>query len=251
MGIAYNTKVVTNGLALYIDAANTKSYPGSGTTWFDLKGTNNFTLVNPTYYNYDSANNGSFDFNRTLPPDAEDAAYAQTTTSGSLSALTYLDNDHTTEVWCKINNRAPTSYDATETGNALFVFEGFHAMFYYNASSTIYLVWGDNGAGGWSNNGASFSDTTVGIWQQLVCVREDTNLKLYLNGVLKNTTSITRDTSSTPTTNNLRVSSARSSSGTYSWNADVNFSIAKMYTRALSQDEILQNFEAHRGRYGL
>lgn len=38
MGVAYNTSVVRNGLMLYIDAANTKSYPRSGTAVTDLSG---------------------------------------------------------------------------------------------------------------------------------------------------------------------------------------------------------------------
>lgn len=36
MGIAYNPKIVTDGLTLCLDAGNSKSYPGSGTTWSDL-----------------------------------------------------------------------------------------------------------------------------------------------------------------------------------------------------------------------
>ena len=58
MGISYNPKIVTNGLVLCLDAANAKSYPGSGTAWTDLSGLGNTgTLTNgPTY---SSANNGS------------------------------------------------------------------------------------------------------------------------------------------------------------------------------------------------
>ena len=57
MGIAYNPRTITDGLVLCLDAANTKSYPGSGTTWTDLSGNGyNGTLVNgPTY---SSANGG-------------------------------------------------------------------------------------------------------------------------------------------------------------------------------------------------
>lgn len=45
MSTQYSPKVVTNGLSLYLDASNPKSYPGTGTTWFDLSGNNrNFTL---------------------------------------------------------------------------------------------------------------------------------------------------------------------------------------------------------------
>ena len=44
-------KIVNDGLVLYLDAANSKSYSGTGTTWTDLSGNlNNATLVNgPTY----------------------------------------------------------------------------------------------------------------------------------------------------------------------------------------------------------
>ena len=61
MGVAYNSRIVTDGLALCLDAANSKSYPGSGSTWTDLSGNgNNATLTNgPTY---SSANGGSIVF---------------------------------------------------------------------------------------------------------------------------------------------------------------------------------------------
>ena len=52
--------IVTDGLVLYLDAANVKSYPGSGTVWRDIVGTNNGTLINgPTF---DSGNGGSIVF---------------------------------------------------------------------------------------------------------------------------------------------------------------------------------------------
>jgi hypothetical protein len=42
---------VTNGLVLSLDAANVKSYPGSGTTWYDLSGNSkNATGVNTPVY---------------------------------------------------------------------------------------------------------------------------------------------------------------------------------------------------------
>ena len=45
MATQYSPKIVTDGLVLMLDAANPKSYPGSGTTWYDLSGNNfDFTL---------------------------------------------------------------------------------------------------------------------------------------------------------------------------------------------------------------
>ena len=61
MGFFRGPKIVTDGLVLALDAANTKSYPGSGTTWYDLSGNgNNGTLVNGV--GYSGADNGSLVF---------------------------------------------------------------------------------------------------------------------------------------------------------------------------------------------
>jgi hypothetical protein len=50
MSLQHSPKIVTNGLVLALDAANTKSYPGSGTVWTDLSGNNNnFTLTATTF----------------------------------------------------------------------------------------------------------------------------------------------------------------------------------------------------------
>lgn len=61
MGIFRGPNIVTDGLVLYLDAANTKSYPGSGTVWYDLSGnSNNGILTNSPTFN--SNNNGNFIF---------------------------------------------------------------------------------------------------------------------------------------------------------------------------------------------
>lgn len=62
MGVYYNTEIPNEGLLLYVDAANKRSYPGSGTTWYDLSGNSrNGTLTgSPTW---SSNNGGIFQFN--------------------------------------------------------------------------------------------------------------------------------------------------------------------------------------------
>ena len=61
MAFIHSPKLVTNGLVLCLDAANKLSYPGSGTTWYDLSGNaNNGTLTNGPTFN--SANSGSIVF---------------------------------------------------------------------------------------------------------------------------------------------------------------------------------------------
>ena len=51
MAIAYNTSIVRNGLVVHLDAANTKSYPGSGTVWYDLSGLGRNLIIygSPTF----------------------------------------------------------------------------------------------------------------------------------------------------------------------------------------------------------
>lgn len=60
MSYGYGKSIVTDGLVFYVDAGNSSSYPGSGTTWTDLIGSNNGTLTNGPAFN--SANAGNIDF---------------------------------------------------------------------------------------------------------------------------------------------------------------------------------------------
>jgi hypothetical protein len=61
MAFNYSPKIITDGLVLYLDAANTRSYPTNGTIWSDLsRNNNNGTLINGPTFN--SANGGSIVF---------------------------------------------------------------------------------------------------------------------------------------------------------------------------------------------
>ena len=64
MGLAHSPSIVTDGLKVCFDAANPKSYPGSGTTWYDLSGNDNHgTLLNSPTFNSDKG--GCFVFDGT------------------------------------------------------------------------------------------------------------------------------------------------------------------------------------------
>ena len=64
MSFSYSPKIITDGLVLYLDAANPYSYVSGSTVWNDIsRGGNNGTLINgPTF---SSANNGSIVFDGT------------------------------------------------------------------------------------------------------------------------------------------------------------------------------------------
>tara|TARA_B100001989_G_scaffold225975_1_gene181324 strand:+ start:2271 stop:2888 length:618 start_codon:yes stop_codon:yes gene_type:complete len=76
MALAHSPRIVRDGLVLYFDAANTKSYPGSGTTWYDLSGNERHgTLINePTFQSH---NLGCFQFDGTNDRVSFDSTYAK------------------------------------------------------------------------------------------------------------------------------------------------------------------------------
>ena len=255
MSIGYGPRVVTDGLVLALDIGDVNSYPGSGTTVNDLVGSTNFTLVNSSYYTYDGTSM-SLDIDKTLSPATETGGYLDVTTSGDLTALNYLHNDHTTEIWFKADDRDP--YGSPETQSALVIFRGFHSGWYFSPSAYSYTIWGNDGTNAQVDTWG-FSDTTEGVWNQLVFVRDGSTVRLYKNAVEKTTDTINASllaaNVSTPTTNNLRVGAAHGSSvsvgSNFNWFSDITFSNLRMYKKALTASEIQQNFNALRGRFGI
>lgn len=215
--------------------------------------TNNFSLSVPGYYDFTISNSGAIDFNRTLPPTAETGGYAQISpTSGSLAASTYLLNDHTTEIWFKVDNRNSTGYTPpanAENNSALVVYQGFHSMWYYNTTQYAYSIWG-NGTIPYT---LLLPDTTTGVWNQLVAVRSGTTLTLYKNGVSQVSGTITSDGIGAVSNsfNVIRIAMANDAINEYSWLADLNFGLLRMYGRGLTASEVQQNFNATRGRFSI
>jgi len=259
MATNYNPRIVTDGLVLALDAGNAKSYPGSGTNVNDLVGSTNFTLLNPSYYSYDGTSM-SLDIDRTNYPTAETGGYIEKVgTTGGLTALNYLHNDHTTEIWFKADDRDP--YDPlntsgeNETNSGLVLFNGFHSGWHFSESDYRYTIWGNDGTNNQLNTW-SFDDTEEGVWTQLVAVRNGSNIKLYKNGIEKKSATITASllaaNVSTPSANNIRIGTATGNAPTnYTWWSDITFSNLRMYKKALTALEIQQNFNALRGRFSI
>ncbi len=92
MSLHHSPRIVTDGLVLYLDAANPKSYPGTGTSWYDLSGNgNNGTLVNGI--GYDSNNRGSMVF------DGVD----------DFISINYTNSIETMSIWFNRNSLAANS----------------------------------------------------------------------------------------------------------------------------------------------
>ena len=92
MGLKHHPRVVTNGLVYYLDAANTRSYSGSGNTAYGLFGPNG-TLTNGT--GYTSANSGSFFFDGT---------------DDSIDFSSYTPDANTVSIWVNLKSCFPQKH---------------------------------------------------------------------------------------------------------------------------------------------
>jgi len=228
MGIAYNTSIVRDGLILYLDAANLKSYSGTGTAWKDISSNgNDLTLVNtPTF---SSSNNGTFSFDGV-------SDYA---TTGNLGY-----SSHTISGW--INS----SMSSAGTGADVSVILGNYA----GPQESKYTFIGIEGSGiDWriDNGVASFalikkSAFNTNQWYHVALTyNSSTGLAVaYLDGEIVGTRSSTTGI----VFDSVPFNVAYQTQDHYFQGSVSN---VQVYNRALSAEEMSQNFEAMRGRYGV
>ena len=238
MATNYSPKIVTDGLVLCLDAANPKSYPGSGTTWTDLsKNGNNGTLENGVGYSSDDKGVLTFDgvsdrvnlsgysqwnMFRSVTSDDDDFSISCTvkpTSIGSDQALFSQRHGDRMSLWLMSNGKVTLEMDDTRDyvgtttvleNNIWYVID---VVFYNNTSSSFveYYVNGnfERSETKWDGSG-SVAGTALWIgWQARTTYPENPG---YFAG---------------------------------------NVSNVRVYNRALTADEIQQNYNATRGRYGI
>lgn len=228
MGIAYNTSIVRNGLVLHLDAANTKSYPGSGTTWYDISGKGNHgTLTNGPTYN--SGNLGYLNFDGT-----DD--YVNLT---SASLLPVGTSDRTIVAFV----RTPTSF----TDPYLHVIHWGTAA---QDQSFGLAIFSNGGLNTHPWVGAPSQGTVVTNTDYCLAVSYThlgTLHKFWINGVSQGAgVSRAINTGTTEARVGTRISTP-----TEDWGPNGRIYNVLVYNRSLSNNEIVQNYEAYRGRYGI
>jgi hypothetical protein len=216
MGIDYNNIIVSDGLVLYLDAANTRSYSGSGTSSNSLVGGIGATLVNGV--GFTSSNNGAFTFDGSNDYINFGNSSAVQQSSGTLSA------------WAK----------ASSPGGGyrgIIAKQGAYGLFYTDSVLVAY----DWAADAPRSTGVNIADNT---WKNVVLTYQSgvsNGTRIYINGVSVLTTTITVLNQ----TGNL-FGGAEANAGQY---AACQISLFNMYNRALSATEVLQNYNATKGRY--
>jgi len=224
MGFYRGPNIVTNGLALAVDAGSTRSYPGSGTTTTSLVSSNTGNLTNGVGFSSD--NGGAFVF------DGVDDYIAFDTT------LTFSSANLTSVAWVKLD-----SYPSQNSSIGFSPDSGTTGFRIYSISATSLGVW-TRGTGG----GVTAIATTNGIplneWVQVTFVLNGTNGKLYKNGIQILTGTFTQ----TPNAlSSAPVWLSRYSGGGYY--VDGKTASALLYNRALTASEVLQNYNAQKNRF--
>jgi hypothetical protein len=222
--------IVVDGLVFNVDAANVKSYPGSGTTWRDLsRGDNNGTLVNGPTYN--TANGGSIVF------DGVDDFV------GSFTSLNLLNNI-TVSCWFSfINIPSGTSYrgivgdwDTVNNTRSWLLTK-------FNTNNTISFFLNSTGI---SSNNININSTTLivpNVKYYASGVYNGNTMSIYVNGVLENSTNYS--------SNIFQGTLLRLGNFSNTNFSNSNIYQTSIYNRALSAQEILQNYNTTKTRFGL
>jgi len=228
MAFRYSPKIVTDGLVLYLDAANTKSYVSGSTLWNDLSiGGNNGRLTNgPTFT---SSNGGAIVFDST-----DDMVIVPNNSNLNLCSIT----NWTISVWIKLT-------DNTGAYNCIIAQwpQGADdAWLLAHSNGTVGFVWAP-----FTVSVYMFSSNTplvVGNWTHIVLVKNGSNFTLY-----QNLSIVGSATNSSTKSSNYQIEIGR-----YGGNSNyigAQYSNIIIQHKALSQDEILQNYNATKSRFGL
>jgi len=224
--LAHSPSIILNGLVLCLDAANPKSYPGSGTTWTDLSGAgNNGTLENGVGYN--SANLGSLSFDGVNDYVTVPAGFANFPSGLTIIGIVNFGNASS---WERI----------IDFGNGS---GGNNILLARNATSNTLTFQMFNGSGSFGRCDVANGILNNTIAQYAVTIN-GTNCVMYRNGQILQTFSypylpvnVTR--------NNCYI-------GRSNW-PDAYFENAmytiQIYNRELTAAEVSQNFNATKSRY--
>ena len=228
-GMMGNSGLVTNGLILNLNATNTGSYSGSGSTWYDLSGLgNNGTLYNSP--SYSSLGGGSLVFGGTSTTNVQVPSF----NSDSAKSLSVF-------VWVYQTNLSSFRFILTKRDNS---------------SNDQYEIYTDNNQmsvilfnGGIIASANAITPHNTNTWYYFGFTKSGTNgslLNVYDNGIFKQSANLTADRKTS--SYNLMLGNSQWGVGTYPLLG--NISQVQIYNRVLTASEISKNFNSTKKYYG-
>ena len=237
MALAHSPRIVRDSLILYVDAANPKSYPGSGTTWKDLSGSNHHLTLNngPTF---NSNFGGYLDFDGTNDSaTAEIGNLAGTTKDATMSI--WMDGDYGSSI-----HKGLIGFRQSGEDNGFFILR----LEDTNDQLEMRVA---NSAGTFDVKDATNNVPTVNtrIWCNLCLTYSNSNTLItgYYNGKKLGSTT----TNATAFQSDMKSFSIAKSSHSTGHMSDMKASSAMLYEKCLSSSEVEQNYNALKSRFGL
>lgn len=238
MGFYRGPNIIRDGLVLYLDVANQRSYPGIGTTWNDLSGNgNNGTLINGPIFN--SIGNGNLVFDG-----------SNDYVNINASDTTNIRGSITVSMFCKSN------YNSTLGWNNYWAGVSKYNQFVLGpngANGTGKMAFIINSGGDWyplGYNGDIWGQTNINPkdWHLYTGVYNQNTgmLYLYIDGIEEVSFNIGIKT----LTNDLDYFNiGRRDNDSQYLNSSISH--VSIYNRALSPEELLQNYNATKSRFNL
>ena len=235
MATYYSPKITTDGLVFCVDAANNKSYAGSGTTWYDLSGnSNNLSWSSPAPA-----------FTAGICRTTNIASSLRAVISSTYTNLRTLTNPYTAYAVFKPNS--------TTSNKILFSFgpannncggENVHPIAI--GANGKFSGGSCGGLGTWSSS-TGVAPTTSKYWA-VATTYDGTTEILYVDGVFDKSASMS---TSTPVSANNKISLGwiRDDGASYTMDADIGMIL--VYNRVLTATEQLQNYNATKARFAL
>ena len=220
--------IVQEGLVLNLDAGNTSSYPGTGTDWFDLTSNNNDgVLVNGVSYLTENGGVMSFDSINDY------VNFPNNNQNYSTSELTIEAFVKPFDGWGQ--------WGRTLIGQSSSCTQASFNVLWGRVSNRFELFAGNN----------TILRTSVlphNEWYHVVVVRNGNVSKIYINGVLNNSSTNSGFGNGSSTT--LGIGESLGCQVVSNWYG--NIGLVRMYlNKSLTDSEVLQNYNATKGRFGL
>ena len=234
--ISYNSNIVTDGLKIHVDAGNKRSYPGTGTVWYNIapNATLNGTRVGAVTWNANEGQGSMY--------------FSGVTSAGQYylfgAGTNYIiSNTFTFESWFKSSGMG---VGQTEGG----LWSGTYLLRFFTTPGSAVQMISYNSSTSASNNGpvSTGFNSAENKWHHVVATNDGVSGFLYIDGKLNNTAIANCYEFSRYITSNFAI-------GIDINNTMLNFNgyiaIGRYYNRNLSYKEVTQNFNAQRGRFGL
>jgi hypothetical protein len=230
---------IKDGLVLYLDAGNSKSYIGSGDTWIDLTKSGNFTLNGG--YSFTGESGGAIYF------DGEQNSYS---TDSNTNRTKFMSKSFSISFW--VNPTDTTSIDQSAYSRICEKGGWPTSYFLIQLNSSTGSPANAFNFSGRDSNSVDFGVTTtsniveLNKWQYVTCVMDRVNkvCSIYKNSQFVTSANLNTNLADLNSNGAFRVPSSFAELGG-------KISIFTIHEKALLPQEILQNYNATKSRFGL